>query len=216
VIDAEKYYRGKDVFKLVNTSKLASPLIVIDPVQKDRNAAAALSIEKFEHFKKAAGEFLKNPSKDFFIKRDLKSEFLKQKNKNRKLIAVELKPLSGKTDVVGSKLLKIYELMKEELKKHDFEAIKADWEWDKKNDAVLYFLFDSKPLPKNIEIGGPPVKMAQHAGNFRKKHKKTFIKNGKVFAAEQRKFTAPEDILDSLVKTQFTRERSKSSKIKIL
>ena len=43
VIDVEKYYKGKDVFKLVNTSKLLSPLIVIDPVEKDRNGAAALS-----------------------------------------------------------------------------------------------------------------------------------------------------------------------------
>src|SRR3989338_5938399 len=72
IVDAQGYYKGKDVFKLVNTSKLISPLIVIDPVQKDRNAAAALSIEKFEAFKKASIEFLKKPSKEFFARKDLK------------------------------------------------------------------------------------------------------------------------------------------------
>ena len=84
VVDAEKYYRGMDVFKVVNVSKLISPLIAIDPVQKDRNAAAALSMEKFEAFKKAAKEFLKHPSKDFFVKKSLKALFLELKGKNKK------------------------------------------------------------------------------------------------------------------------------------
>src|SRR3989344_7440492 len=75
VVDVQKYYRGKDVFKIVNTSKLMSPLVVIDPVQKDRNAAAALGNEKFEAFKKAAGGFLKNPSKAFFVKKELSPQF---------------------------------------------------------------------------------------------------------------------------------------------
>src|SRR3989344_987946 len=143
VVDAQKYYRGKDVFKIVNTSKLISPLIVIDPVQKDRNAAAALSIEKFEAFKKAAIEFLKKPSKEFFARKDLKSLFLKEKTSNSKLIIIKADPLSGKIDVVGSKLLKIYEFLNEKLQKHDFRIKKTDWEWYKKSDAVFYFLFDN-------------------------------------------------------------------------
>ncbi len=216
VIDAEKYYRGKDVFKMVNTSKLASPLIVIDPVQKDRNAAAALSNEKFESFKKAAWEFLKNPSKEFFIKKDLKSEFLRQKAKNTKLMTMELKPLIGKTDVIGSKLLKIYEFINQQLNKHGFKPIKSDWEWNKKNNAVFYFLLDNKPLQKNIEVEGPPLKMELHAENFRKVHKKTFVKKGKVYALEQRKFLEPHDLAAQLIKNQFVKERCTSIKINIL
>ena len=37
-----------------------SPLIVIDPVDKERNAAAALSINKFSSFKRLAKNYLKN------------------------------------------------------------------------------------------------------------------------------------------------------------
>ena len=216
VIDAEKYYKGKDVFKLVNTSKLVSPLIVIDPVQKDRNAAAALSVEKFEAFKKAAREFLKKPSREFFVKKDLDSLFLKEKAKNTKLIKIKIKPLTGKSDVVGSKLLKIYEFLREELNKHDFKAIKTIWEWDKKNDAAFYFLFDRKYLSKNIEIEGPPLKIKQHAENFKKMHKKTLVKRNKIFAVEQREFLAPEYLLKGAIKKQFVKERSKSIKMEIL
>lgn len=216
VVDVQKYYKGKDVFKLVNTSKLISPLIVIDPVQKDRNAAAALGIEKFEHFKKAAKEFLKKPSKELFAKKNLKSLFLKEKTNNAGLIIIKAGPLSGKTDVVGSKLLKIYEFLNEKLQKQGFRIKKTDWEWDKKNDAVFYFLSDNKPLPKNVEIEGPPLKINQHVDNFKKMHKKTFAKNGKIYASERRRYLVIENLLKNLIKNPFVKERSKSIKINVL
>ena len=215
VVDAEKYYRGKDVFKIVNVSKLSSPLIVIDPVQKDRNAAAALSIEKFEAFKNAAKEFLKNPSKEFFAKIDLSSLFLKLKNKDKKLITIEAEPLAGKIDVVGSKLMKLFEFLQQQLIKHDFKILKSEWEWGKNSNSFFYFLLDKKPLPKTIEVEGPPVKMNQHAENFRKMHKKTFEKSGKVHAVDERKYTIPETLLNQLIKSQYAKERSKSIKLKI-
>src|SRR3989338_2116652 len=215
IVDAQGYYKGKDVFKLVNTSKLISPLIVIDPVQKDRNAAAALSIEKFEAFKKASIEFLKKPSKEFFARKDLKSLFLKEKTSNSKLIIIKADPLSGKIDVVGSKLLKIYEFLNEKLQKHDFRIKKTDWEWYKKSDAVFYFLFDNKPLPKFFEIEGPPLKIKQHADNFKKIHKKTFVKKNKIYALEQRNFTKPINLLKNIVKNQFVKERSKLIKVEV-
>jgi len=215
IVDVQRYYKGKDVFKLVNTSKLISPLIVIDPVQKDRNAAAALSIKKFEAFKKASMEFLKKPSKEFFVSKDLKSSFLKEKTSN-KLIIIKANPLSGKIDVVGSKLLKIYEFLNEKLQKHDFKVKRTDWEWDKKNNAIFYFLFDSKPLPKFIEIEGPPLKIKQHVDNFKKIHKKTFVKKNKIYALEQKKFTKPLELLKNLIKNQFVKERAKSMKIEVL
>lgn len=216
VIDAQKYYRGKDVFKLVNTSKLVSPLIVIDPVQKDRNAAAALCIEKFAAFKNEAGEFLKNPSRDFFIKKPLSAEFLDERPKNSRVIIAEARPLHGKADVVGSKLLKIYEFFEAELGKNGFKPMKAGWEWNKKDNAFFYFLFDKNPLPKNMEIEGPPLKFREHAENFRKIHKKTFEKSGRIFAVKTREFTSPEPLIKYLANNPFIKEKSKSIKIEIL
>lgn len=215
VIDVQKYYKGKDVFKLVNTSKLVSPLIVIDPVQKDRNAAAALSKEKFELFKNSAREFLKNPSKEFFTRKDLKKSFFDKKSSKNKLIMLNVKPLSGKADVVGSKLLKVYEFLKKEFQNRDFEILKSNWEWDKKNDAIFYFLFDKNPLTKYIEIEGPPMKIRQHVEQFKKIYKRTYIKSGKIFAEDKRKFFVPEDLLKSAIRNQYVKERCKTIKIDI-
>ena len=203
VIDVQKYYKGKDVFKLVNTSKLISPLIVIDPVQKDRNAAAALSVEKFEAFKKAAKEFLKNPSRDFFRKKDLKSLFTELKGNDKKLIILEAEPLRGKIDVVGSKLMKIFEFMKNELTKQDFKILKSDWEFNKNGNVFFYLLFEKTPLPKTIEIGGPPLEMKQHVDNFKKIHKKTFEKSGKIHSIDEREYKIPEDLLKELIKSDY-------------
>ena len=216
VVDAEKYYRGKDVFKIVNTSKLSSPLIVIDPVQKGRNASAALSNEQFERFKRAAGEFFKKPSKDFFVKSDLGHIFKELKNNSSRLITINLTPLEGKTDVVGSKLLKIYEFLTQNLQKNNFKIIKSGWEWNKKENAVFYFLFDKKLLPKNIEIEGPPLAIKQHVERFKKAHKKTFAKSGKIYAKIQRKYTSPEDLLKIIINDEFVKERAKTTKLKLI
>ena len=143
------------------------------------------------------------------------SIFLEGK-KGNKLIIVKSKPLIGKVDVVGSKLLKIYEFLKEKLQKHDFKVLKTDWEWDKKSDAIFYFLFDKKPLPSNIEVEGPPLRIKQHVENFKKTHKKIFVKSGKIFSIEKRKFALPENLLKNIIKNQFVKERSKSIKIKII
>lgn len=216
VVDAGKYYRGKDVFKIVNVSKLVSPLIVIDPVQKGRNAAAALSVEKFEAFKKAAKEFLKNPSEEFFVKKDLNSLFLGLKSNNKKLLVIEAEPLAGKIDVVGSKLMKIFEFFSQQLQKHDFKIIKSEWEWNKNSNSFFYFLFDKEPLPKTVEVEGPPIEMKQHVDNFRKIHKKTLEKNKKIYAVDKRKYIFPEDLLKELIKSDYSKERSKSLKLKLL
>mgnify|MGYP001611005565 FL=1 len=51
--------------KTLNESKLGS-LIFLDPVQNSRNAAAALSKEKYEEFINICKTFVKNPSDIFF------------------------------------------------------------------------------------------------------------------------------------------------------
>ena len=215
VIDAEKYYRGKDVFKIVNTSKLISPLVVIDPVQKDRNAAAALSAEKFEAFKKSAKEFLRKPSKDFFEKKDLHSLFLKLKGKDKKLIIIEAEPLAGKIDVVGSKLMKLFEFFRQQLSHQGFKILKSEWEWCRNDNSFFYRLFGRADLPKTVNVEGPPLELKQHAENFRKIHRKTFEKSGKIYAVDERRHTSPEGLIKELIKSQYAKERSKSIKLKI-
>lgn len=61
----------KKLYEKLNYSKKQSPLVLIDPIQPDRNAAAALSQEKYQKFIQVSKEYLKNPSDDFFEKKNL-------------------------------------------------------------------------------------------------------------------------------------------------
>ena len=145
----------------------------------------------------------------------MSASFLKLKSNNNKLIIIHITPIIGKIDVVGSKLLKIYEFLINQFLRHNFKILKSAWEWDKKNDAALYFLFSKKPLQKLIEIDGPPRKMKKHVENFKKIHKRTFVKNNKLFAMEKRQFLVPEAFLKYCIRSQFVKERSKSISLRI-
>ncbi|MFH1801580.1 MAG: nucleotidyltransferase domain-containing protein, partial [archaeon] len=71
VVDIEKHYKNKPTVLMdLNGSKLHSPIILIDPTHKQRNALAALSDETFEKFREECKKFLKNPSiKSFEIEK---------------------------------------------------------------------------------------------------------------------------------------------------
>lgn len=213
IIDVKKYYKGKDIFKEVNKSKLVSPLIVIDPVQKDRNAAAALSREKFELFNKKAREFLKNPSKEFFEIKEFNIDNIKEKFKDKNLVLLESEPLKRKQDVTGAKLMKIFEFLGKELIKKDFKIIENGWNWDRKKKAYFYFVFENKLLSSTKELIGPPEKMKFHTKKFKKKYKKTIIRKKRILAIIKRKFRKPEDLIIDLTKDNYIKDKVRNIKI---
>ena len=213
VIDVNKYYKRKDVFRELNTSKLTSPLIVIDPVQADRNAAAALSIKNFNIFRNACKRFVKKPSKKFFEIKKFSIEDIIKKNKNKKIVFLEIRPLGGKKDVVGCKLVKALEFINKELVEEGFKVFKYGWDWDKK--AIFYFVLDKKILSENVEKIGPPVKIKDHVKQFKKKHKKITVKKGRVFALDKRKYREAEKLIKSLFRNRYLKEKIKDIKIKI-
>lgn len=216
VIDPEKHYKNKDVFMEMNKSKLVSPLIVVDPVQHDRNAAAALDQEKFDLFRKRAGEFLKKPTRDFFEETHLQKEDLREEHKGRDIILVTVTPLRGKRDVVGSKMMKVYEFLEQKLADHDFRRTESNWHWDGKNDALLYFVFPKEPLPKTKEHAGPPIWAKRHAANFRREHKGVYEKDKRLYAMVEREFTSPEQCIKALLENPYVKERCAKAKAEVL
>ena len=135
VIDISKYYPKNDVLFNLNTSKTQCPLIIVDPVDKTRNAAAAVSVEKYKLFQKLAKRFLKKPKEDFFLEKEFNIELLgkEAKRKKKALLVINLVPLSGKTDVVGMKLVKGRDFLLNKLE--PFEVKKFGWDWKKEVDC---------------------------------------------------------------------------------
>jgi tRNA nucleotidyltransferase (CCA-adding enzyme) len=104
IIDLSKKYKNKkEILQLLNPSKKTGPLILIDPVEPERNAAAALGKEKFDLLKKSCKAFLKKPSIEFFKEKHITVESLIARKGKRKLVIFEAIPPKDKPDVAGAK-----------------------------------------------------------------------------------------------------------------
>jgi len=200
VIDIAKHYNG------LNESK-RGPLIVIDPVQYNRNVAAALSEKKFEIFIELAKKFIRNPDKCFFERKKIELEDLKD------AIVLTVVPLKGKEDIVGSKLIKALEFIEKRLDEEGFEVESSDWDWNGK--ALFWFYVKNKKLPKKYKHYGPPIKEEAHLNIFREKYKNKKLKRegARVYVDLDRKCTDVHDFMKELIKHPYIKEKVKEIKI---
>ena len=205
IVDAANHYRKRDPLRELNQAKIQSELIVIDPVQADRNATAALSNETLNTFIEAAGAFIKKPEKNFFEKQEITADKLRQKAEGKELIIVEADPIRGKEDVVGAKLVKASEHMLLQLKEKGFAVAESGWEWEKnrKGPALLWYIVQ-KGEPKPEVRYGPPLNSREHAENFRKEHqgkkgRQLFEKSGRLYAKIERQYKQPQQLVSHLI-----------------
>ncbi|MFH1064864.1 MAG: CCA tRNA nucleotidyltransferase [Candidatus Woesearchaeota archaeon] len=199
VIDPEKHYK-KDALQKLNRSKIDSPIIVIDPVCPERNAAAALSGEKLDMLKAAAAKFLKEPSKDLFVVREKSTVDIKTGAGKNKTIMLEVTAFRGKEDVVGAKLLKAFQQIHNQLRFYDFEVIDAGWKWNKKEKALFWYVLDPKDLIQIKKWIGPPLRETERIKNFESKHGNTFVEDGRVCTYVKRKYVNAEALIDDIIK----------------
>ncbi len=194
----KEFIGNQNYIKKLNKSKKESPLVLIDPVDPNRNTAAALSREKYNELIKACKTYLKNPSIKFFEKKEFDLNKLKSKYKDKKIIILEVEPLKGKKDVVGAKLLKCLNYIAKKLKLNDFKLLSYNWVWD--NKAIFWYILDKKPLSKYREHKGPPITNKIGLDNFRKKWKNYKIKNNYVYVKIKRDFTNANNIIKNIIK----------------
>ena len=184
IVDIEKAYKKKNqVLMDLNESKLSSPIILIDPTHKQRNALAALSNETFEKFKQDAKNFLKSPSiKDFEIQKIDLDKVKQTANKNKQeFILIQIETNKQEGDIAGSKLLKFYNHLTKEIQEQ-FEIKDRGFNYNNKKSARYFFAAKKK---KEIILEGPGVKDVKNVKKFKKKHKKTFSKKGKLYAKKE-------------------------------
>jgi len=183
VIDTEKLYKNKEaILREVNEAKLSSPIILIDPTFKERNAVAALSETTFNKFKSACINFLKKPSIEFFKKKDNVS--LLEKKYKTNLIKLNLATERQAGDIAGTKLKKFFGFFCSKIERY-FEIKEQYFEYDEKsNTGKVYLVLNAR---KEIIFPGPPIEMSDRLREFKKEHKKIIIKAGKSYAKEKNK-----------------------------
>ncbi len=214
VIDIENYH--KDVFKALNHSKLESPLIVVDPVDRLRNVSASLSKKRYEQFIGCAKAFLKNPSKEAFEKKEIsKSELIKKSRKDL-LAIIYLRSNKGKEDVVGCRFLKVFEHISKKVKESGFEIKDSGWTFNKGTKGMLWFIIKDETLPESREWQGPPLKAKEGCERFKEKYKHTWTKDNRIYAKVKVKHRRPESLISNIIKSDFAKEKVNSIRLEII
>lgn len=195
IIDIEKLYKNKlEIAMNMNSNKMKSPIILIDPTYRERNALAALSDETFGKFKEACKKFLKNPSeKDFEIK-EINLGKIKENAKKSKKEFILLKAETDKQegDIAGSKLVKFYRHMLSEIGKF-YDISNNGFDYSGKNSTEFFFVVKKK---NKVTLTGPMKTDRENAVLFKRKHKKTFVKKDRIYAEEQVKEDARKFMLN--------------------
>lgn len=186
----------KEKVKNLNASKVGC-LIVVDPVQPERNAAAAVSSEKYYDFIMAARTFLHCPSPHFFRKSAIDVKKLENVGE---MVQVMVTPLTGKRDVVGAQLLKAFTFIKNQLRHHDFTLVDARWSFfPEKREAMFYYVLNRRDLPLHKKHFGPSPEKKEALRNFKKKHGKVTILEGKSYVLKKRAYTNIVPLLNDLL-----------------
>ena len=172
IVDIENFYKGseKDIYDLFN-----EPLIVIDPVDRNRNVAAAVTDKRLWEFVSASRAFLEKSSKDSFFPKivgKISSKKLCEMITNRgtSLIFLKFGKIDAVVDVIWSQLFKSERSLKQSLKSNGFNVLRsASWS-DEKNLNILIFELETNPIPTVRKHLGPQIYRKQDSEHFLKKH----------------------------------------------
>jgi tRNA nucleotidyltransferase (CCA-adding enzyme) len=208
IIDIEKYYSKKDYQHLRKQFK-EQVLILIDPTDKNRNTAAAVSTHSFFMFNKIAREFLEKPRSELFFKRKLEpiteSELIQNQFKRRtELIFVKFKPPEIVPDILWPQLRRFADRLTSVLKENEFVVLRKDVYTDEKNLGVVLLEMEISKLPFIQKRIGPKVFDADDSKRFLEKYKQhvltgPFIEDNFWAVETRRKFlSAREKLMDSL------------------
>ncbi len=137
------------------------PLVVVDPVDPNRNVASAVSVDQLATFVHAAREYLQNPSERFFFPRPLKPLPLpklraaaKKRGGGRLVLSIPVPAVTD--DVLYPQLRKAHRAFLELFQRHGYQVFDSRFDVARK-ETVFLFEFSVDVLPRVSRHDGPPV-----------------------------------------------------------
>lgn len=202
-IDLENHYKDRKGKQKIKKKFQGEPLIVIDPVDPNRNVASVLSPANFIRFRQKCEGFTKNPSKKFFHrtrKTGLKRLRKKLKKRKTRLLSVVFPAPDVVEDVLYPQLRKTAGRLADILEENEFQVLNQGVYSDE--DCFLILELEVWNLPQIRKMLGPTIFSQKHSEQFINKYKNSgriWVEDDKYVAEIQREFTrAEEKLRDSL------------------
>lgn len=195
IIDIEGHGTGK---------YFNDPLIVIDPTDKNRNVAAALTQQKLSEFIIVARNFLENPKEDYFqeveYSHDKEKIQAKFRERESKCIILEFNPPSVPADTLYPQLKKTMDTLVSHLSMEGFKVNRSSYWTDEEKSSLIIFEFETWKLPAYRRHMGPRIWSRKHTRRFHKKYgDRIWVEGDRLFVERKRKATKPETCLKSLL-----------------
>ena len=184
-------------------SRFQEQMIFIDPVDSERNVAAAVSQTNLEKFVMKAREFLKKPSEDYFFPKKKEIDFKKAIGGKNLIMLVFDYPKTIIEEIVWSQLEKLASTLKTQLELADFRVDKVKHWTDEKSKCAVTIELEEMEISEKRKHAGPPVSLAKNAEEFKKRNKGAWVEGDRLFAWKEREFTSAAKMLPSLLKKDF-------------
>jgi len=208
-IDLEGYYKGRErELKLL----FEEPLVIVDPVDKGRNAASAVRQERLDEFVAASRVLMNKPSARFFYPSEtdsFKSEKLLQTMRNRgsSLVFIQFWRVKAVPDILWGQLYKSQRSLRKLAKQYDFRVIRdAVWS-DEKSLNIFLLEVEYRRLPSLKKHLGPPLEKREESEKFLQKHLDSvrtfagpYVEGGRWVVEIARKYTDVVELLEDKLK----------------
>ena len=172
-----------------NASKtFETPIVIMDPIDNNRNLAAAISNENIGKFVLVCRAFQKNPTLQFF-----KPKILKPSNKNiENVLVVKFNFKMRSPDIIWGQIKRATTSLATQLELGGFKVLRSKSYSDEQNEACLLFLLESTKIAKNHSKKGPEFFREDDCNSFILKNiKKTELmwigEDKKIISLEKRK-----------------------------
>src|SRR5690606_20193418 len=164
-----------DLMKYGTAHKFSEPLIVVDPVDSNRNVAAALSLQKMSEFVVASRNFLKKPSTSYFKEKEIPTDLnhIKESFKKRetKTLLLSFNAPNIPADALYPQIEKTANSLVRLVERKGFRIFGSAYWTDEKEKILILLEFETWKLPSISKHQGPPVWSAEHEEKFLEKYK---------------------------------------------
>lgn len=195
VIDPENHHEDGLPEKLEDRFSEDS-LVVIDPVDPERNVASVLSTENYAKFIYHCWKFRKDPGMDFFQEEEREfTEFeLQQEIEDRgELLVLSFEKPEEVDDVVYPQMRKTLGRIEAELEDSEFRIYTSGFHVA---ETTRIFLELDRKLPEIGEMQGPKVTHGdEHIAQFTSKYDKVYIEDDRLYAKVEREYSDARKLL---------------------
>lgn len=187
------------------TKKFETALVLIDPIDSNRNLGTAISAQNFGKFILAARAYLKKPSLIFFNGKKPISDAKNLQN----VLVVKFNYKHRSPDIIWGQAKRAATSLSGQFELGGFHVLRKGAIVDEKSEAAMLFLLHGTTIEKSMVKNGPDVFRKAESENFilqNSKNKLTWVDDdGKILSLQQREFYEAKKFLQSLLKKNLSK-----------